>query len=97
MILVFFFLDLDGNIVQDSLQSVVIEKDLKKKVITIAQEVVSGLFIANMSGALIQAAYTWILLDFFGVKCVYLYSLTAALIKTVPFASTSLVGVVAAI
>ena len=57
----------------------------------------TGLFITNISGAALQAAYTWMIFDFMGVKCVYLYALMAAFFKTVPFTSNFLLGLVASI
>ena len=61
------------------------------------EDIVTGLFETNMSGAFLQAAYTWMILDFFGVNCVYLYSLTAAFFKIVPFTTPLIVIIIAAV
>ena len=95
MTLVYFFLDLDGNIISVSLESVVTDVQVRDYVSTMAQEVIAGLFVVNTSGAILQAVYTWLIFDFMGVKCVYLYALIGAFFKTVPFTSTWLVGLVA--
>lgn len=62
-----------------------------------AEEVMSGLFVVNVSGAFLQAIFTWLVLDLMGVKCVFLYALGAAFFKTVPLASTWLVGLIASV
>ena len=73
------------------------EKAKRTRVAQMTREVLTGLFVANLSGAILQAVYTWMILDLMGVKCVYLYALTCAFFKTAPFASTWLVGLVASI
>ena len=95
--LVYFFLDLDKNIVDICLRSVAMEKAKRTRVAQMTREVLTGLLEANLSGAILQAVYTWMILDLMGVKCVYLYALTCAFFKTAPFASTWLVGLVASI
>ena len=49
---------------------------------------IAGLFIINFKGAILQALYTGMLFDIFGVNYIYLYALMAAFFKTVPFLST---------
>lgn len=95
--LVYYFLDLDGNILQKSLHSIVMEDKVRKSIATMAEEVMSGLFVVNVSGALLQAIFTWLVLDLMGVKCVFLYALSAAFFKIVPLASTWLVGLIASV
>ena len=95
--LVYFFLDMDGSIVSTSLRTVIVEEEIRNKIETDLKELIAGLFVMNVYGALLQATYTWILLDFMGVNCVYLYALFTAFFKTVPFASVWLVGLVASI
>ena len=53
-----------------------------------AIDVIVGLFAVTTFGAILQAIYTWLILDMFGVSCIYLYALVAAFFKTVPLAST---------
>jgi predicted PurR-regulated permease PerM len=56
-----------------------------------------GIFTCSLEGALYQAIWTYLIFDFSSVKYVYLYCLAAAFFKTVPFVSTSLVGVSGAV
>ena len=88
---------MDGNIVSTSLRTVVVEEEIRNKIETELKELIAGLFVMNVYGALLQATYTWILLDFMGVNCVYLYALFTAFFKTVPFVSVWMVGLVASI
>lgn len=57
---------------------------------------IDAVFSAQLEGALFQAAFTWLIFDFARVPYVYLYCVLAAFFKTVPFISTSIVGVVGA-
>jgi len=95
--LVLYFLDLDGSIMSRSLRSIVVEQEVRMHIESEAKEMIAGLFVINFKGALLQAIYTGMILDIFGVKCVFLYALVAAFLKTVPFMSTWLVGLVSAL
>ncbi len=58
---------------------------------------IEGVFNSNIEGAIYQAVFTWIVFDFAEIKYVFIYCLLAAFFKTVPFVSTSLIGVVGAL
>ena len=84
----YYFLDLDYDLLDNCLKGLAVENDdVREKVVMMAIDVIKGLFAMNIVGAILQAVYTWLILDAFGVSCIYLYGLVAAFFKTVPFAS----------
>ena len=70
-----------------------VRSGLKKALV----EKIDGVFTSQFEGALYQAIFTWVILDFAGVKYVFLYSIASAFFKTVPFVSTFVVGLVGAV
>lgn len=58
---------------------------------------ITGVFSYNLKSAVYQIVYTWILLDMLKLKYMFLYCVTGAFFRTLPFVSTLLVGVLAAL
>lgn len=70
-----------------------VRSGLKKSLV----EKIDGVFTSSFEGALYQAIFTWIILNYAGVEYAFLYCLASAFFKTVPFVSTFVVGSVGAL
>ena len=94
--LVQYFMSKDSTFVNVSLKSLGIRSQARRGIINNIEKLVRGIYFANLSGALMQAAYTWLIFDFMDVKCIYLYALAAAFFRIVPHLSTILIALIGA-
>lgn len=88
---------MDKDIIQHSVEFLPIEeKKTKDRIVKSLFKSIKGVFLSPLKVSLTLSTVTWVILDFFGVKYLYLYCFMAALITFLPLCSVSILGIPAA-
>ena len=91
-----YLISLDKSIIELSMKYLPVEETRNKERVNILLRSIKGVFLSPLKISVTLSTVSWVILDFFGVKYLYLYSFMAAVIPFIPLFSVSILGIPAA-
>ena len=93
-----YLISMKEDIIQISVSYLPIEEpSTKSHIVSSLFKNIRGVFVSPLKISLTLSLVSWVILDFFGVKYLYVYSFMAAIIPFIPLCSVSILGVPAAV